>query len=144
MVYVIRFESESGLSCHGNRADISVGMHARAYTAFKSQKLTNESSSNCVGWRRRGSVPYLGIPVWRVVITTFSAMRWLHHPFLCLLGRCFKIWHRKFRMRKKLTARAIWGFEITMGYQKIKMLEFKKRGQIGCKCRADFKSGLRI
>ena len=47
-------------------------------------------------------VPRAVATVGRIVSTIFSAMRRLHPPFWCLLGRWFRIWHRKFRFRRKI------------------------------------------
>ena len=71
--------SRTGLLCPGND--------------WPKQGQKNRDRSK-PGKRRTGSLGH-------VMITIFSAMWWLHHPFLYLLGRWFPAWHRKFRIRKK-------------------------------------------
>ena len=65
----------------------------------------------------------------QVMIFIFFSARWLHHPFLCLLGRWFRIWHRKFEF-EKMTARAILNSKITMANQKIENWVFKRKWDI--------------
>ena len=41
-------------------------------------------------------------PIGQAVITTFSAMWWLHHPCLCLLWRWSRTWHKKNEFKKEI------------------------------------------
>ena len=64
----------------------------------------------------------------RVVIISFSSMRWLHHPFLCLLGRWFRIWYREFRIRKKNWLNGPFEILKLQWGPKSKFQNFKKKG----------------
>ena len=78
------------------------------------------------------------------MITIFSAIRWLHHTLLCLLGRWFRTWHRKLCIRKNDCMGLLKFWDYNGGPKKKKMRILTKKGHKGYKWREDFKSGLRI
>ena len=95
----------------------------------------------CSGTSRCMSLSYWTVGYWTpishsfsfvllglIVIIIFSAMRCLHHPFLCLLGRWFRIWNREFRIRKKWPHGPFDTFKIIMGTQKSRIENFNKKG----------------
>ena len=69
-----------------------------------------------------------GVLIGRVVIAIFSAMRWLHHPFLCLLGSWFLIWHRKFLIRKNDRTGHLQFWNFSGGPKNQNLIIFTKRG----------------
>ena len=98
--------------------------------------IYSRTSECCTGL---SLVPRAVATVGPVVITIYSAMRWLHHPFSCFLGgRWFQIWHRNLRIRK--TDRTGHLKFLTLQWGPQKLANFNKKGL----CRLQMTRGFQI